>query len=267
MSKRTRTTPQSERELRPWDTRMKWLSTVAPDDMIALVLGKNIATFAGLANTELKSETIMSDMLYYITQGKHKGLLHIEFQKQHDSNMAERLYEYNNRATLMYEQPVWSCVIYLVKESTPEAPDTRRFPITDRFVRCFDFDVVKMLEIPTETLLSLDCLGLLPLLPLTREGKRREVIETAIGLLMPKGEQPYRNLLSLTYGFASLVFEQNDQEWLQRRFGMLYDILRESPAFQEMAREGRAEGLAEGRAEGRTEGSPKDAPKGSLKGG
>jgi len=47
----------------------------------------------------LKSETIMSDMLYYITQGKHKGLLHIEFQKQHDSNMAERLYEYNNPTT------------------------------------------------------------------------------------------------------------------------------------------------------------------------
>ena len=35
---------------------------------------------------------------------------------------------------------------------------------------------------------------------------------------------------------------------------MFYDILRESPAFQEMAREGRAEGLAEGRAEGRAEG-------------
>ena len=28
---------------------------------------------------------------------------------------------------------------------------------------------------------------------------------------------------------------------------MFYDILRESPAFQDMAREGRAEGLAEGR--------------------
>jgi hypothetical protein len=34
----------------------------------------------------------------------------------------------------------------------------------------------------------------------------------AIDLLMPEREKPCRDLLSLVYGFASLVFERNDQE-------------------------------------------------------
>jgi predicted transposase YdaD len=253
MRKKNRTTTRSGKEFHPWDTRMKWLSTVAPEDMIALLLGDGVE-FVGLANTELESETIVSDMLYYVTRGKRKGLLHIEFQKRRDSNMADRLWEYNSRAKIKYGLPVWSCVIYLTKDSTPEGPCWWTFPLTDRSVQMFDFDVVKMWEIPTETLLSLDRLSLLPLLPLTREGLRREVIDRAIDLLMPRGEEPHRNLLSLTYGFASLVFKQEDQEWLQWRFDMLYDILRESPAFQRMAQEGKREGLEQGRVEGLEQG-------------
>jgi hypothetical protein len=110
-----------------------------------------------------------------------------------------------------------------------------------------------MWEIPTETLLSMDRRGLLPLLPLTREGRQREAIEMAIDRLIPKGEEPHHDLLSLVYGFASLVFEHDDQEWLRWRFSMLYDILRESPAFQEMAQEGRREGFEQGIKQGRIE--------------
>jgi hypothetical protein len=41
-------------------------------------------------------------------------------------------------------------------------------------------------------------------------------------------------LLSLTYGLAGLVFEnENDYDWLQRRFAMLEDILEESRTFQD----------------------------------
>jgi hypothetical protein len=51
-----------------------------------------------------------------------------------------------------------------------------------------------------------------------------------------------RELLSFTYGFASLVFEdESDQYWLRRRFEMLKDILKESWASQEIAEEAREE--------------------------
>jgi hypothetical protein len=34
-----------------------------------------------------------------------------------------------------------------------------------------------------------------------------------------------------------------DQDWLNWRFGRMFDLLRESPAFQEIKKEGRQEGL------------------------
>jgi len=251
MSKNTgSSSTQSWKEFHPWDTRMKWLFAVAPEDMVAWLLGDAIE-FAGLANPQLESDYVVSDMLCYVARDGEKGLFHIEFQKRRDTNMAQRLWEYNTRATIKYKLPVWSCVVYLTKDgTTPEGSYKRIFPLTGRLVQEFHFDVLKMWEIPTEKLLSVGRQGLLPLLPLTREGQQREVIDTAIDLLMPRGEESQHTLLSLVYGFASLVFEQKDQEWLQRRFSMLYDILRESPAFQDMAREGKREGLEQGRAEG-----------------
>lgn len=125
--------------------------------------------------------------------------------------------------------------------------------------------MLKLWEIPTDDLLQMGRRGLLPLLPLTREGRRREVVETAIGLLMPPGEEPNRELLSLVYGFASLMFESEDQDWLLRRFAMLYDILRETPAFQDMAREGMRQGLQQGREQGLQQGREEGEKAGALK--
>jgi predicted transposase YdaD len=59
---------------------------------------------------------------------------------------------------------------------------------------------------------------------------------------------------SFTYGFASLIFnEESDQQWLRRRFGILRDILKESWAFQEIAQEAREEAREEARKETRKE--------------
>lgn len=94
-------------------------------------------------------------------------------------------------------------------------------------------------------------MGLFPLLVLTQNGTRRDVVEEAIVGLTPPGEEPKAELLALTYGLASLMFEnEDDQEWLIWRFAMLDDILRETRAFQEMAREGHEQGLKEGLKEG-----------------
>lgn len=45
-----------------------------------------------------------------------------------------------------------------------------------------------------------------------------------------------------------------DQDWLNWRFGRMFDLLRESLAFREIMKEGVQEGLEKGREEGRQEG-------------
>jgi len=88
--------------------------------------------------------------------------------------------------------------------------------------------------------------GLLPLLPLTQDGARREVVEQMItGLVSTEKAES----LWIGYALASKVLK-DDLKWLKRRFAMLGDILRETPVYQEVLAEGLEKGLEQGIKEG-----------------
>ncbi len=90
---------------------------------------------------------------------------------------------------------------------------------------------------------------------LAQGGKRPEVVEEVITSLKSVGGEAGKELLSLTYILASLVFENEaDCRWLKKRFKMLQDILRDTWAYKEIMQEGREEGLQKGLEEGRQEG-------------
>lgn len=234
---------------RPWDRKMKRLFKEIPHDLLEWIIPG--AQFEGVISTELDGEPVNADHLYDVRLDGQRFLLHVEFQRNRDSRMAERLWEYNVRASLQYDCPVWSCVIYLKKDGSVTKPFLTRTLPDGRVVHRFEFEVIKLWEIPTRELKEKRLVGLLPLLVLTHNGMRRDVVEEAIKGLTPQGEEPQAELLALTYGFASLTFEnEEDQTWLIWRFAMLDDILRETRAFQEMAREGREQGLKEGLKEG-----------------
>ena len=87
---------------------------------------------------------------------------------------------------------------------------------------------------------------------LAQGGKRPEVVEEVITSLKSVGGEAGKELLSLTYILASLVFENEaDCRWLKKRFKMLQDILRDTWAYKEIMQEGREEGLQKGLEEGR----------------
>ena len=71
------------------------------------------------------------------------------------------------------------------------------------------------------------------------------------------------NLLPITKLLASLVLKNEaDQNWLERRFAVLDEILRNTPAYQKILKEGRAEGLEEGLEKGLEQGLEKGLEKG-----
>ena len=90
----------------PWDRRMKLLFGEAPQDIVQWLFEG--ATFVGIVSNELDSETIFADMLLELGWYGARFLLHIEFQRRRDADMAERLWDYNVRATLKHKCPVWS---------------------------------------------------------------------------------------------------------------------------------------------------------------
>jgi predicted transposase YdaD len=79
-------------------------------------------------------------------------------------------------------------------------------------------------------------LGLLPLVILTRGGKRAEVVNEMIEQLTEAQEY---DLLALARLMGGLVFKEGSDEsdWFKGRFHMFQDILRESWVYTEIGQE------------------------------
>jgi len=231
---------------------VKNLANEAPQDFVQWLLKG--AEYIDDLSPRFASRDIEADILYRIAIEHKYYLLHIEFQSTSHPIMARRLWEYNVAAFIKYKLPVYSFVIYLRPDSgIAESPYEVRAHHGE-LLHCFWFRVIKLWTIPTEDLFQTGLTGLLPFVPLSREGQQREAVERVIDQLGQEDTDRQRELLSFTYGFASLVFEdESDQQWLRRRFGMLKDILKESWALKELAQEIAQETAQEAREEERKE--------------
>ncbi len=232
-----------------WDTRMKQLIGIKPQDFVSWLVPD--AELINELSEELHGRDLDTDKLYKIRLRGQLLLLHIEFQRRSERKMAMRVWEYNVLATLAYELPVLSFVIYLRKDSKiAESPVIWSSPNGQEIHR-FYFENIKLWEIDPNILRRKGLVGLFPLLPLTQAGIRPEVVEEAIGRIQAEGGEAAPDLLSLIYLLAELVCEDDhDILWLDRKFAMLYDVLQESKAYQKIKQEGREEGREEGRKEG-----------------
>ncbi|HEU5227195.1 MAG TPA: hypothetical protein VFU49_05230 [Ktedonobacteraceae bacterium] len=248
-----------------WDGKLKRLVNEAPQDFVSWLLGG--ALFERELSPHLPHRNVDADLLYQIRLDDEPFLLHLEFQRRSDPLMARRLWEYNVLATCKFDCPVYSFVLYLKKDGKIAESPYRLSLHDGQHVHRFLFGVIKLWELPTDALTRLALPGLLPLLPLTREGKRREVVEDVIRGLCPPGEQPQRELLSLAYGLAALAFEEtDDRDWLRRRFRMIEDILEDSWAFQELREKALEQGLEQGIQQGLEQGRLQGMQQGMLQG-
>lgn len=224
---------------KPWDDTMKRLIRAHPQHFVSWVLKG--AIFKAALSIELKNWTRETDFLLDVIQNERQMLVHMEFQSREDEDMAQRLLEYNVLATREHGRPVLSCLIYLRKDSRiAESPLIWQLPDGQKILY-FHFIVIKLWEIKAEELIQTDLTGLLPLVPLTKDGGQYEVIDEIATKLAAANEY---NLLEYARRFASLVFrEGSDHEWLNRRFAVYKDILEDSWVVQEERLEGELRGL------------------------
>ncbi len=243
-----------------WDESLKKLVQTAPQDFDSLLLPG--AVWAQELSTELVSRDILADALHKVYLNGKEVLLHLEFQKRGDSEMAQRLLEYNSMVARKYKLPVWSTVIYLSKTSVVKAPLVYTRPDGHEILR-FDFQVIKLWELSVDDILKTRHAGLYPLLPLARDGKRPEVVEQMLTELVTLD---HRDLLSFAYLFSSLTFAKGEeQSWLKRRFAMFESILEESWAYKEMKQKAEKQGKEEGEKRGKEEAEKKAEEKAEEK--
>jgi hypothetical protein len=228
--------------LKLWDQYTKLLVRQSPQSLVSFLVPS--AVFEQVVDRELQVPSLMADGLYQVIWRGEKIMLHVEFQKSRDTNMGRRMWLYNALANMHTELPVRSVVIYLVKEtSLVESPYVIPLPDGQPTQR-LDFETIKLWEIPSEFFEQQGLVGLFPLLPLTKDGKKPETIQRMIDVLRKARED---DLLALGYAFASLVFTaEGEREWLIERFSKVQDILEGSWVFQQLIKKGKKEGLGEG---------------------
>ena len=181
-------------------------------------------------------------------------LVHIEFQSYADEHMGKRMWGYNTSATVTYDLPTYSFLIYLRPCKVTEPFFHIDYPTQEK-VHHFWFKIIKLWELRVEDIQRTGLTGIFPLMILAKDGKQPKVVEQIIHKLEEEEPSSSRELLSLTYILASMVFEkETDREWLKRRFAMFHNALRDAWAYQEIMQEGREEGLEKGLQEGLQQG-------------
>src|SRR6266702_2525994 len=176
---------------KPYDDGLKQLVRANPRAFVLWLFPQ--AQYVREHPYELKEWKLEVDTLIEVLANDLPMLQHIEFQTRHDPKMGgwERMLsgtgewsgvgERSQRYTMLlwdeYNLPVLSWVIYLLKdEHAPSSPLKRRIP-TGKTVHEFHFESIDLAELLTEDLVRLKQLELLPLLTLTKDGARREVVK------------------------------------------------------------------------------------------
>jgi len=239
-----------------WDYCLKKLIGANPQAFVSwLVAG---AVFVKERPIAFRMCNFDMDSLLEILLDGESMLLEIEFQSHNDSEMPQRLLRYNVLARMEHKLPVHSYVIHLLDDGEIKpSPLKWATPIKSDIVH-FQFENIEVAKLPPENIWQAGSIGLLPLLPLTRGGATREIVEKMLIVL----QQPEHNEIALVgYTLAFLIFKRKHPEhldWLERSFKGMHDLLHESPLYQIILEEGEikghAKGLAEGLAKGREEG-------------
>jgi predicted transposase YdaD len=211
------------------------------------------AVFVRALDIELQNQHLFADALLEVMLHGTSALLHIEFQTYDDADMEVRLQEYNVLASRQYEHlPVYSYVIYLRKVGeVAVSPLVRSFPDGEEVHRFF-FRVIELWEVAAEALLQAGWPAVLPLVTLTKGGKRPEVVKEMIDRLASAEEY---DLLAIAQVLGGLVFKTGPElAWFRKRFSMFQDILSESWVYQEIGQkyleQGREQGLEQGLEQG-----------------
>jgi predicted transposase YdaD len=235
-----------------WDDMLKRMFAAYPQHFLNWLLPN--AVILHELSLELKTQTLSelkakqapetrdlyTDILYAILWYEVETIVHIEFQRRGDKEMGKRLWQYNSTTTINKDMPVISFVIYLRNEGPIEEPPYIRRAGDGSTIHVFFYHVVKLWEEPAEQFFHEGLEGLLPLVMLTQDGKRHDVVDRMIERIVTTNNQ---HLIPAAFNFGLLTYSKLlEQQWLNERFKMYGDELEETLFYQGVRKEGREEG-------------------------
>jgi hypothetical protein len=236
-------------EKEQFDRIMRLLVEGDPQTMVAFLLKDAIyegelnrelalIRYEGELKQELQARILDADELYHVLWNKEHVVLHLEFQRYGESEVPRKIWECNALTSIITGKLVHSVVIYGLPEPVISEPVYQiRLP-NGQVCHSFSFDQIKLWEIEPEVFEQPRFVGLLPLLPLTKDGQNRETVDRMLRKMeevMPPG------LMLKTSPSPQLALRsEEDRRWLQET---MLDLFKDSPGYQEAIRKGREKGI------------------------
>jgi predicted transposase YdaD len=234
---------------KPADTSTKKLISLAPDNWVRWVTDIPNIKANEILSGEFQWISRESDVLIRATSPKHGEFLVLnELQLRYSSKMPRRMRSYAALAEEKYELPTYPVLINILQTSDVEIP-TRFESNLAGLTATQDYRVINLWEVDVNIPFQQPLPSLLPFVPILKGGGNESTIREALQIL--RRDQDLNQLETVLAFFATFVLESALVKDIMR-----WDmgVLRESPWYEEILKEGEARGEALGEARGEVQG-------------
>ncbi|PHM08593.1 transposase [Nostoc sp. 'Peltigera malacea cyanobiont' DB3992] len=231
------------------DISTKKLISLAPNNWAKWVTGISDIVTGEILNTEFQWISRQSDVVIQAESPQYgKFLILNELQLRHTSEMPRRMRAYAALAEEKYKLQTYPVLINILKISNSEIPTS--FASNFIGLRAIqDYRVINLWEVDVNIAFETPLPSLLPFVPILKGGENESTIREALRML--RADEQLNQLETVLAFFATFVLESTLVQEIMR-WDMT--VLRESPWYQEILREGQARGQAEGEARGEARG-------------
>jgi len=231
---------------KPADIGSKRLISLAPDAWVQWLLDDPQAHTTDMLSADFQWLGREIDALLRVhspTAGEF--LLLNEVQLHYRSDMPLRMRAYTGLAAERYKLPIVPVLVNILEPASHIDIPRRYFSEFHGLVALQDYRVVNLWEVDASTVLAKPLLPLVPLTPAMHGGAEESNLRQAVNLL--RSDQALAELEPLLAFFASFVMDTNLVRSIMR-WDMA--VLRESPWYYEIHKEGYEEGIEQGIEQG-----------------
>lgn len=232
------------------DIGSKRLVELAPHTWVRWLTGDPTATALDVLSGEFHWVARATDVLLKAHSAQHGPFLLVnEIQFRPDVAMARRIRAYAALAEERYDLPVFPVVLNILP---PSANTTIAQSYHSEFMGLMahqDYKVVNLWEVEAEAVLAQDWVSLLPFAPVLKGGDNPLIIRQALARL--RQDERLADMETLLAFFATFVLTPEE---VQRLMRWNMTILRESPWYVEIEKEGLQKGLEMGLQQGLQQG-------------
>ncbi|MEH2111879.1 Rpn family recombination-promoting nuclease/putative transposase [Nostoc sp.] len=222
------------------DISTKRLISLAPENWVKWVTQIPDIVSGGILNSEFQWISRESDVLVRATSPQYGEFIVLnELQLRYKPEMPKRMRAYTALAEEKYNLPTYPILVNILKESDVEIPTSYKSQFAGLQTRQ-DYHVINLWEVDVEIAFTQPVPCLLLFVPILKEGAEESTVERALQIL--RADEQLSQLETVMAFFATFVL---DSALVQQIMRWDMAILRESPWYQQILREGEERGRRE----------------------